>query len=252
MRLKLLPILFLLLFFLACTNCALFKAYAFSPESAIDRKVSDAVVRLETYGGRGGCSGFHVGGNQIITAAHCIPDSAVIIFTFEPKPLALPPSELVVKHRDSTKYPATLVRLDKSLDLALLTVVKFKGPALDLAYEWLMPRLGSDAIVLGYPGYFNRNFTFEVMKYKGLVKIPVDPEDKTKGNKTFVVTTKGLAPGYSGSPVISMETGQVIGVAHAIVPKMLFLSPYNPIHIHDDYGISIPGYLARDFLQDEK
>lgn len=234
-------LLFCLLF--TCSSCLVFRTGLITPEEALSPRYSNAVVKIEANNGRGMCTGFHIGKSQILTAAHCLPDGAEL-FALLGKNLLLPSQLLKVTDRAGRAHSVSVSRVDVRTDLVLLSAPTFNGPALSLGRG--LPREGSSVVVLGFPGYYGGQFTFDVMRYKGIYVLNPGTTDK----RDLVVTTKGVAPGYSGGPLISLETGKVIGVVHAIIARQRYLNPITGVHIHDDFGLSVPSPLVLQFLSE--
>jgi hypothetical protein len=92
----------------------------------------------------------------------------------------------------------------------LLECLSFSGPKLEIWSDFwngeLLP--GSPVAVLGHPGYWNTDYTFEYSVFKGYLQIEGKPE--------FVTAMSAAYPGESGGPIINVRTGRVIGVTHAL------------------------------------
>ena len=104
-----------------------------------------------------------------------------------------------------------VVYINKELDFALLKTEYCGNKFLSVEQSVLLPEIGEDVVVFGYPlGYempksneFGPNISF----YKGYVS----SNQITNGNSVTFLDID-VKSGNSGSPVISVKTGKVIGI----------------------------------------
>lgn len=104
-----------------------------------------------------------------------------------------------------------VVYINKELDIALLKTEYCGNKFLSVEQSVLLPEIGEDVVVFGYPlGYempksneFGPNISF----YKGYVS----SNQITNGNSVTFLDID-VKSGNSGSPVISVKTGKVIGI----------------------------------------
>lgn len=167
------------------------------------------------------CSGFHVGSDIIVTAAHCFSD----LPSYATKNITMN------SYSKNELYPEA-ISVDHDKDLAILYSADFPETALAL---WDTNtdgpvRLGSPVAALGYPGYYDMHFTFEIGYVKDIV---ID--------HTGLLVIKGrnmIYPGESGGPLISLKNGKVIGVGHTVYGLMLE-GITKSAHKHYDIGIFV-------------
>lgn len=106
---------------------------------------------------------------------------------------------------------AEVVYINKQLDIALLKTEYCGSKYLAIEQGKLLPELGEEVVVLGYPlGYdmpqtnrFGPNISF----YKGYVS-----SNQVKNGNSITFLDIDVKSGNSGSPVISTKTGKVIGI----------------------------------------
>ena len=168
--------------------------------------------------GDNSCSGFHIGNGVVITAAHCFSD--------------LPgyATENITMDSYLEKYlQVEAIEINHDKDLAILNISNFVMPALLLWDPELDGRLriGSSAIAMGFPGYYDMQFTFETGYVKDIV---------TDATGLTIIKGRDLVyPGESGGPLISLKNGKVIGVGHTVYSLML-MGINKPAHKHYDIG----------------
>jgi V8-like Glu-specific endopeptidase len=153
------------------------------------------------------CTAFHVGHNLFITASHCFaPDTSYLITDSEGEVHGVDP-----------------ILIDRDRDVAVFESDGFSGPALALWNEKLYgsPHVGSTIVSMGFPGYYLQGFVFE----EGTVL------DYRKLNGTQMIISRGVSyPGESGGPVISLRTGQVVGLVHALAERITELDEDTKVH----------------------
>lgn len=154
------------------------------------KDIRSGIVRVNTTtcDAEGVGSGFLVGGDLVVTAAHVVEDSAHI---------SLRAGRQV---RD-----ARIIGLDSRSDLALLRADDdFKGHLFRFAHP--KPALGEDVAVLGYP--LDADLTFTSGRVSGVdVRVPRGDSDL----HDMVQTDAAINPGNSGGPLVN-AAGEVVGV----------------------------------------
>ncbi len=169
-------------------------------------------------------TGFVVGnGRQVMTNFHVLPDEE-----------AMAPNGRLVAFvgRGKTAEPrsATVVRVDKTHDLALLTLSGKPLPALSLSSSKTV-REGQELAFTGFP--IGMVLGMYPSTNKGIVSAitPVAIPAVSSGNLTaaqvrrirdpyFVYQLDAIAyPGNSGSPVYEVDTGKVVGVINSVFIK---------------------------------
>jgi hypothetical protein len=161
------------------------------------------------------CTVFHIGQEQMLTAAHCFDPLYLILH--EDKLLG-PGVQENFDHKiiDSHGHEYTSFKILKynfEHDLVLMSVPKFDGRGLAIWNPVFdgEPEVGSQIIALGYPGYFATKFTFETGLLKAIDRI----QTGLGADGPFIISKGTLFPGYSGGPTLSMDNGKVIGLNHA-------------------------------------
>ena len=185
-----------LVFFLAL-GCSPLSAK--SPEEIIS-KYKKAIVMVDMSDGH--CTGFAVADEIIITAAHCFngPDPRATVIA-----------------DDGSKFPANLLAINSKTDVAILFARGFGGVYFELwdeAIDGEIPQ-GLPIMSLGYPGYYQSRFTFEVSYVKSLILV---------GGEQQIMAKDLIYPGESGGPVVSLTNGKVIGLSSAILAQTNMLS----------------------------
>jgi len=130
---------------------------------------------------------------------------------------------------------ATVVAVDKDLDLALLKVNDLKAPPLKLA-ETLPPRT-SDIMAMGFPG----GPSLLGNKLKSTKGSVISMGDPTLDGGNFLHSCL-INPGNSGGPIID-QYGDVIGVVRAIAKIS---------EIGDSYSIGIPIERVLPFFEEQR
>lgn len=156
----------------------------------------------------GSCTGFSIGEDLIVTAAHCVRSLPVVEF-------------------GSRTYPAELLLVDPEKDIAVLST----PPINDLKPFWIefeQPDDGERLISVGFPYYSMGVRTFDVgyMRYKV----------KLSDNRYVYIASDVCYPGQSGSPILN-EKGAVIGICSAVA-TMIY--PLGTGHIHHNLNIIVP------------
>ena len=130
---------------------------------------------------------------------------------------------------------ATVIAVDKTLDLALLKVADLKAPPLRLA-ETLPPRT-TDIMAMGFPGGPNL-LGNKLKSTKGSV---ISVGDPTLDGGNFLHSCL-INPGNSGGPIVDAY-GDVIGVVRAIAKIS---------EIGDSYSIGIPVDRVLPFFEEHR
>lgn len=179
---------------------------AAQPVSA--RKKLSAIVRLhDPKDGRFFCSGVVVGPRTLITANHCVSDTA-------PGDVA---AEVRAEDGIGTNKLAYFVHGNYQADYAILKgdFSKFDSAAFDFKPAEIIAGMSSRVQSCGYP-YGGKLFCVEV---------------KSLRQNRFGFSGSGvLYPGMSGGPVFNMETGHVIAVNSAVTDNEVILAPLIEIY----------------------
>ena len=120
-----------------------------------------------------------------VTAAHVVSDS----------------SKVVVRLRSGTELPATLIRLDKEHDVALLRVLGSRHRCLRLVCD-ANAEVGRELFAIGSPGGDALSHSVT----KGIVSAIRD-----FNGARYIQTDAALNPGMSGGPLLSRD-GTVLGI----------------------------------------
>ena len=200
---------------------------------ADEESIRKSVVRLVNYAQRGDWlapwevtqvdqrsgSGFVVEGGTILTNAHVVSDSRLL---------------LVFLDRDPTPHPAAVVHVAHDCDLAM---VRLQDPAVLKAVPALpiggLPRLRSVVETFGYPAGGT-----QISVTRGVVSRIDDQLYVHSGvdSHLTVQTDAAINPGNSGGPVV--QEGRVVGVAFQAAGGM------------ENVGYMIPTEVVRRFLRD--
>jgi len=146
-------------------------------------------------------SGFFVGPNIIITCAHVVlPGNSTDGLN------------LVVRF-DKNEYTANLLAYDLSVDVAAISIgdknFNFQN-YLKLGNSQHLHQ-GEEILTVGTP------LGFENVVGRGIVSsLPIDYTEG-KSQKKYIFVSTNINPGNSGGPVIKMDTGEVIGIAAAVI-----------------------------------
>lgn len=160
---------------------------------AASEQVLDATVLVQTSGGFG--SGFVLGPDGfVVTAAHVVPESSA-----------------TVKLRDGREFPATVIRVDRRIDIALLRLGLPEGTVMPCLPVKLDPiAVGADVYAIGSPA--SRDLSFSLAR--GIVS-----GVRLLQGVQYLQTDAAVSPGNSGGPLV---TGS--GQAAAIVSFKLVAS----------------------------
>lgn len=159
----------------------------------IVEQVRSGVVRLEVAtcdSRRGWGTGFVVGENEIMTAAHVALEAAAVSV-----------------QGDGYVTTAELVALDRSADVALLHTAEPVGPPLTLSTQ--TPTLGSPLALLGFPEAVT-DLRVSVGIVSGLEGVATYPDIGIE-LQDLIVTDAAVNAGNSGGPVLN-RAGEVVGL----------------------------------------
>lgn len=129
-------------------------------------------------------SGFAIGDNHIITNAHVIENSKKVKISV---------------YKDKT-YDASVLSMDKDLDIAVLKVDEINLPYLKIS-DYNDEVIGADVYAIGVPQ--NMSYT--------LTKGILSSKERKIERKLYLQTDAPINSGNSGGPLIN-QTGEVIGV----------------------------------------
>ena len=164
-------------------------------------------------------SGFLLEGGRILTNAHVIARSRLVI---------------VFLHDDPDPHQARIVTAGHDCDLALLELVEpdvvVGRPHLEIGE---LPEIGTEVETFGYPEGGQR-----MSSTRGVVsRIEVSTYSHTGADRHLAVQTDAaINPGNSGGPVV--QAGRVVGVAFQGIDRL------------DNVGYFIPTSVVRHFLDD--
>ncbi len=167
-----------------------------------------STVHVRVAGGRGAGSGSGIAlaGNRVLTNAHVIRGGPITVEWWEGKTTA-----------------ATVARVDRQRDLALLQVPKLEAPPATLGDSGRL-QAGMPVIAVGNPlGFIGALSSGVVHALRSLAP----------GGPKWVHADVRLAPGSSGGPLADFE-GQVVGINTMIVSSGL--------------ALAIPSRAVRHFL----
>ena len=152
--------------------------------------VRQSVVQVRSGSGGSG-SGVVIGSGQIITNAHVIRGRRIQIETWE-----------------GTVLPVSTVKLNRSRDLALLTVASFKTPSLPLGDSRTL-KPGTPVFAVGHPMGFVGAVSSGVIHHANVPR--------------WVCADVRLAPGNSGGPLADFS-GQLVGINTMVITGGLALA----------------------------
>ena len=138
-------------------------------------------------------SGFPIGGGLIITNAHVVSGT----------------TDHRIETADGTVLPAAVVYFDPEVDVAILRVAGYAGPALTFAPAGR----GTEGAVIGYPGGGPERVEPAVVDGA----IPAEGRDIYNANQVrrqIYVLQSHVRPGNSGGPLVDKQ-GRVLGMVFA-------------------------------------
>lgn len=104
---------------------------------------------------------------------------------------------------DELEYPAQVIASDEWADLALLQIENMESPFLVVASERDAAAVGEEVLVVGSPIKSELDYTVS----RGIVS-----SYRMMGGYSFLQTDAAINQGSSGGPVVSLRTGEVVGV----------------------------------------
>ena len=132
-------------------------------------------------------SGFFVNGSGLIlTNHHVIGNSGSITVVC-----------------DARNYPAEIIASDEWADLALLQISEIDSPFLKVASERDAAAVGDEVLVVGSPVKSELDYSVS----RGIVS-----SYRMMDGYSFLQTDAAINQGSSGGPVVSLKTGEVVGV----------------------------------------
>jgi serine protease Do len=162
-------------------------------------KVQSGIIRIETTTCQGEAigSGFLIGPRLVATVEHVV-DGATFI---------------TLKRSGSIVATGTVIGEDTYRDVALIRTDRpIHGFRLTLAPR--APRLGEDVAALGFP--FGLPLTVTRGTTSGLDRtIPINGINRTR----LVQTDASANPGNSGGPLLSVQTGEVVGLVDLLATQ---------------------------------
>ena len=144
------------------------------------KKYLNATVVITTGDGQG--SGFFVKDNLILTNQHVVGRNEIVTIHFA----------------DGSKSPGKVIAIDSRLDLAAVVVNESDAPILRFDDD---PAQGDSLILVGAPFGLKWTVTRGILSASRLVD-----------GVEHIQTDTPTSPGNSGGPLISLETGRVVGV----------------------------------------
>lgn len=156
---------------------------------------------------RGNCTGFAIGLDTVVTAAHCVPSPSVYML-----------------YKDQVVLGSVSYKDDES-DVAIIKTTQYIKDVIPLLPSTSHNRPGSELTSIGYPFYSNGISSFE----KGYVIEDIGE---------LIVATGICLRGESGGPVLN-SYGQVIGFCSMVSPRMDIYSD-GLSHSHKDISLIVP------------
>ena len=156
-----------------------------STEAAVFGRVADAVISLRTEDGSG--SGFFITKDGLAVTNHHVIANA---------------QSVIARLRNGREYPVRVIRSDEAADVALIEVACHED-CLTVDWSDVLPSEGREVYAIGNPvsESLNRSIT------KGIVS-----GIRRRGAVTLLQTDAAVSPGNSGGPLVSVSTGQVLGI----------------------------------------
>lgn len=175
-----------------------------------------------TYGGSSGSGVIISEDGYIVTNNHVIEDG----------------KRLEVTLNDNRKFPAKLIGVDPSTDLALLKI-----DASNLKYLIFgnsdSIRIGEWVLAVGNPFNLESTVTAGIVSAKGR---SIDILDDAYRVESFIQTDAAVNPGNSGGALVNTN-GELVGINTAIITRS---------GRYEGYSFAIPSNLARKVIRDLK
>jgi S1-C subfamily serine protease len=187
-----------------------------APKDPVEERIletKDAVIRIINKDDS--CSGFHIGQGFFISAAHCIVDPDTIVIIFKEKP-----------------YNAKLIAISTDKDLVVLSSIILPTKLKLAAPQELLNPIGKAVLTMGYPSYYFGAFSFEESR--------IFDYFATSRNQKVLIALAAAYSGQSGGPLISIETGRVLGVINSASERIKIMNDGQKItHVHKSIGMFI-------------
>ncbi len=174
------------------------------------------------------CTGFYVSETEVMTAAHCVAVSEVVLTPWGPERIYSEMSPVgnatkvvtygrYLKDPEMRSYTLFMVtKFNDVDDVALLTILPNQENDSDKKIFKIgaVPRLGDKSIVIGHPAGLMWTLT------DGIISFPTRYLDEEEGYQKITQTSSPIYFGNSGGPLINSK-GECIGVASKmIVPHL--------------------------------
>jgi serine protease Do len=174
-----------------------------------------STVHIETGPGRerGTGSGAVLPSDQIITNAHVLTGGTILVQSWA-----------------GISRPASVVKIDRGRDLALLSVPGLQAPSLSLGDSRTV-RAGTPVLAIGNPSGFIGAASSGVVHSVGTFSIR--NAGPLWNQNEWIAADVRLAPGNSGGPLANLQ-GQVLGI--------------NTMVASGGLAFAIPSHLVQDFL----
>lgn len=179
-------------------------------QKSYDMQLWNSVVMVQGEAGHG--TGFFIEKNKVLTAYHVVEGAD--------------PSNVLIQDYAGKLYNASIIRFDKEKDVALLRVFGVQGTPLKLANK--NAPLGTKIFMMGSAafewysvsaGHLDRIYRYQDYMWNAMQQLA----------RIYIIG------GYSGSAVLNMGTGEVVGLA---------VGGYDGT----DLGIVVPAELLKVFL----
>jgi S1-C subfamily serine protease len=158
-------------------------------EDLMERRILQSRSSIATLLAEGvSCTAFGIG-KYWVTASHCI----------------FPNKDYYLVDSEGEAHLAQIQSVNIHTDVAII-ISDYTGNMTLWGYGPLNP--GMSIASLGFPGYYLREFTFETGSISGILE---------KDGRSYIMSKELAFPGGSGGPVISLRTGEVIGMVHALI-----------------------------------
>jgi len=157
-------------------------------------------------------SAFAISSDKFLTCSHVVKDRENLILIGSPgRETGLSPIH----------HEVVDMRQNRQMDLALLRTKRVKGEVVPIKFESTRPEVGLDILAVGYPWpeqqgrvqkdekRIDLHVTLTLRAIRGIVAA------RYVDGIHFEID-KLLNPGQSGGPVVSLETGLLVGVCQAI------------------------------------
>ncbi len=158
----------------------------------VAKQATPSVVYIQTDKAAG--SGVIVKEGYIVTNSHVVDDAL----------------NISVRLQDKRIFPATLVGMDLSTDVAVIKIPENNLPAIEFADSDKV-EVGEPVIAIGNPFGFDFTVTSGIISAKHRDRGPTDYRD-------FLQTDASINPGNSGGPLLNKE-GKLLGITTFIISQ---------------------------------